>query len=108
MAQGGFKSILEERFANQFLVSFNTSIGLWRWVELYSGVAFLKNRGDNMFFGYENGIRLNFIHEFLELYFPVYSNNGWEIAQPSYSSKIRFVLTVHPQKIINFVRRGFF
>ena len=107
MAQGGFKSILEERLANQFLVSFNSSIGLWRWFELYSGVAFLKNRGDNMFFGYENGIRLNFINDIFEFYFPLYSNNGWELNNGPYQEKIRFVLQLNPRAIFNFFRRGF-
>lgn len=107
MAQGGFKTILEERLANQFLVSFNSSIGLWRWFELYSGVAFLKNRGDNMFFGYEYGIRLNFVNDILEFYFPLYSNNGWEFDSGGYSNKIRFVLQLNPRAIFNFFRRGF-
>lgn len=107
-AEGGFKSDLEQNYANQWLTSFNASIGLWRWVEVYGSIGFLKNRNQPVFFGYEGGIRLNFIYEFLELYFPVYSNNGWEITQEDYSSRIRFVLTIHPKKIINFVRRGFY
>ena len=107
-AEGGFKSDLEQNFANQWITSFNSSIGLWRWVEVYNDIGFMKNRNQPVFFAYESGIRLNFIHEFLEVYFPVYSNNGWEIAQDGYGSRIRFVLTIHPKKIINFVRRGFY
>lgn len=107
MAEGGFKSVLSERFANQFLVSFNSSIGLWRWLEVYNSVAFLKNRGDNVFFGYENGIRLNFVNDILEFYFPFYSNNGWELNQNAYSKKIRFVIQLRPKAIFNFFRRGF-
>ena len=68
----------------------------------------MKNKNQPVYFAYENGIRLNFIHEFLEVYFPVYSNNGWEITQESYSSRIRFVLTIAPKRIIDFVRRGFY
>ncbi|MDC9723246.1 MAG: aminopeptidase [Urechidicola sp.] len=107
-AEGGFKSDLEQNFANQWITSFNSSIGIWRWIEVYNDIGFIKNRNQSAFFAYENGIRLNFIHEFLELYFPVYSNNGWEVSQKNYSSRIRFVLTIHPRKIINFVRRGFY
>ncbi len=107
-AEGGFKSDLEQNFANQWITSFNSSIGVWRWIEVYNDVGFIKNRNQSVFFAYESGIRLNFIHEFLELYFPVYSNNGWEVSQENYSSRIRFVLTIHPQKIINFIRRGFY
>lgn len=107
MAEGGFKSVLDQRFANQFLVSFNSSIGIWRWLEVYNDVAFLKNRGNNVFFAYENGIRLNFIHNILELYLPVYSNNGWEVNDNAYSKNIRFVLVAQPKAIFNFFRRGF-
>ncbi|NVK52710.1 MAG: aminopeptidase [Flavobacteriaceae bacterium] len=104
---GGFKSVLPTRFANQYMVSLNSSIGLWRWLEYYTDVAFLKNKGQNTYFAYENGIRFNFIHNILEFYFPMYSNNGWEINQQAYASKIRFVLTVRPSAIYNFFRRGF-
>ena len=107
MAEGGFKSVLEQRFANQFLVSFNSSIGLWRWFEIYTDVAFLKNRGNNVFFAYENGIRLNFIHNILEFYLPLYSNNGWALNKNGYSKSIRFVLVARPKAIFNFFRRGF-
>jgi hypothetical protein len=104
---GGFKSVLPKRFANQFMFSFNSSIGLWKWVEYYNDVAFLKSRGDSTYFAYENGIRLNFIHNILEVYFPLYSNLGWEVNQEAYPSKIRFVLTMRPSTIYNFFRRGF-
>ena len=105
--EGGFKSILPTRFANQYLFSTNSSIGLWKWIEAYNGIAFLKNRGEQLYFGYENGVRLNFIHNILEVYFPLHSNNGWEIAQKSYVEKIRFTLSADIQSIYNFFRRGF-
>jgi hypothetical protein len=107
IAEGGFKSVLPTRFANQFMLSFNSSIGLWRWVEFYNDVAFLKNRDNPIYFGYNNGIRLNFIHNILEVYFPLYSNNGWEISQEAYPQKIRFTLTGNISSIYNFFRRGF-
>lgn len=107
LAEGGFKSVFSQRFANQFLVSFNSSIGLWKWIEFYNDVAFLKNRGRNLFFAYENGIRFNFITDILEFYFPLYTNNGWELSAPAYSQKIRLVLQLDPKRIFNFFRRGF-
>lgn len=106
-AEGGFKSKLPVRFANQYLFSFNSSIGLWRWFEIYNDVAFLKNRGQQVYFAYENGFRLNFVPNILELYFPMYSNNGWEVNQHAYPRKIRFVLTANFSAIYNFIRRGF-
>jgi len=106
--EGGFKADLSQNYANQWITSLNSSIGLWRWIEVYNDIGFIKNRNKPVFFAYEGGIHLNFIHEFLEIYLPVYSNNGWEITHESYSSKIRFVLTIHPKRIINFFKRGFY
>lgn len=107
ITDGGFKSVLPTRFANQYMFSFNSSIGLWRWIEHYNDVAFLKNKNQDIYFAYENGIRFNFVHNILELYFPLYSNLGWEVSQEAYPSKIRFVLTLKPSAIYNFFRRGF-
>ena len=104
---GGFKSVLPTRFANQFMLSLNSSIGVWKWLEYYNDVAFLKNKGQSTYFAYENGVRFNFIHNILEVYFPMYSNLGWELNQKAYASKIRFVLTMNPSAIYNFFRRGF-
>lgn len=107
IAEGGFKSILPTRFANQYMITFNSSFGLWRWIEFYNDIGFLKNKGNGVFFAYENGIRFNFIHQILELYLPLYSNNGWETSQPNYSQKLRFTLSANFNAIYNFFRRGF-
>jgi hypothetical protein len=106
--EGGFKSKLEVPYGNQWLTTFNTSIGVWRWVEIYNDVGFVKNKGQEVYFAHENGVRLNFIQDILEVYFPFHSNLGWEVAQPNYSSKIRFVLVIKPKKIFNFIKRGFY
>lgn len=106
--EGGFKSKLPVAYANQWLTTINTSVGLWRWLEVYNDVGFVKNRGENVYFAYESGVRLNFIHDILEVYFPFYSNLGWELTQPRYSTKIRFVLVINPKKIYNFAKRGFY
>ena len=107
ITEGGFKSVLPTRFANQFMVSNNSSIGLWKWLEVYNDVAFLKNRNQPVYFAYENGVRFNFVHEIFEIYFPFYSNNGWELSQTAYPQKIRFSLTTDLKSIYRFFRRGF-
>jgi hypothetical protein len=107
ITEGGFKSVLPTRFANQFMISNNSSIGIWRWIEVYNDVAFLKNRNQPLYFAYENGVRFNFVHEIFEVYFPFYSNKGWEISQESYPQKIRFSLSADIKSIYNFFRRGF-
>ena len=108
IAEGGFKSIFERKYANQWLLTTNASIGIWRWIELYADAGFIKNQDQNAYFRYDSGIRLNFIHNFLEFYFPIQSSLGFEPNLPNYASKIRFVFTIHPTKIYNFIKRGFY
>lgn len=104
---GGFKSQMPVGFANQWISSFNTSIGLWRWVEVYNDVGLVKNYNESVYFVHDKGIRLNFIHNIFEVYFPMHSNNGWEVAQPHYDEKIRFVFKGDMSSIYGFLRRGF-
>ena len=108
IAEGGFKSQFENRFANKWLVAANGSVGIWRWIEAYTDAGFYKNNGQNAVFRYDSGIRFNFIHNILEIYLPVQSSLGFEPSLSAYPSKIRFVFTADFNKIINFAKRGFF
>ncbi len=108
MAEGGFKSKLNTSFANQWIATLNGSFNVWNWVEVYGDVGVIKNQNQNEKIGYDNGIRLNLVTDYFELFFPVYSNNGWEIAQPKYGEKIRFMVTVSPRILINLFTRKWF
>ena len=108
ITEGGFKTIFENQWANQWMLTNNFSIGLWRWIEAYADAGFVKNRGENARFVYDSGIRLNFIHNFLEIYFPAQSSLGFEPSMPNYASKIRYVITLDLNRIYNFAKRGFF
>ncbi|MCO5723464.1 metalloprotease [Robiginitalea marina] len=108
IAEGGFKSRLAYPFANRWMVTGNMSYSLWRWIEAYGDLGFLKNEGDPARFVYDSGIRLNLVTDYFELYFPLYSNNGWEIADPNYSQKIRFVVTLSPKTLIGLFTRKWF
>ncbi len=108
MAEGGFKSIFENNRANQWMISTNESISIWRWIEIFGDAGFYKSKGSDISFKYDSGIRLNFIHDFLEIYFPIQSSNGFEPKFPKYIEKIRFVLTLQPGVIYNYVKRGFY
>ncbi len=108
IAEGGFKSMFDEQFANQWMLTSNFSVGIWRWIEAYVDGGFYKNKNENTQFRYDTGIRLNFIHNFLELYFPLQSSLGFEPSLPNYGSRIRFVLTISPGRIYNFIKRGFY
>jgi hypothetical protein len=108
IAEGGFKSQLEDPFANQWLVTGNASFSIWRWIELYGDIGYLKNEGIPARFVYDSGIRLNLVTDYFELYFPLYSNNGWEIAGPNYDQRIRFVVTLSPRTLTGLFTRKWF
>lgn len=108
LAEGGFKSIFEDQYANEWILTSNFGIGIWRWVELYADVGYLKNKGESARFKYDSGVRLNFIPDLLELYFPVQSSLGFEPGFSDYASRIRFVITLNFESYYNFIKRGFY
>lgn len=108
MAEGGFKSKLDTPYANRWITSLNASVSVWNWIEIYGDIGFIKNKNLNAKFLYDSGIRLNLVTDYFELYFPLYSNNGWEIAQNNYNEKIRFIVTFSPKTLINLFNRKWF
>ncbi len=108
IAEGGFKSKLKNPYANQWITSLNTSFSIWNWIELYGDIGFLKNKFQKEKFVYDNGLRINLISDYFELYFPIYSNNGWEISQEKYSQKIRFIITFNPKNLTTLFTRKWF
>ncbi len=108
MSEGGFKSFFEYNTANQWLISTNLGVSIWKFVEIYTDTGFLKNKNETSVFKYDTGVRLNFVHNFLEIYLPVQSSNGFEPKSGNYLESIRFVLTINPGIIYNRLKRGFY
>jgi hypothetical protein len=108
MAEGGFKSKLNKRYANHWISTFNASYTLWNLFEIYGDLGFIKNYNQNPNLVYDSGFRLNLIEDYFELYFPLYSNNGLEITQPKYNEKVRFVITLNTDKLMLLFTRKWF
>lgn len=107
-AEGGFKSKLQTQFANQWITTLNASTTLWKYVLTYGDIGLIKNENDTAKFVYDSGIRINLVTDYFEVYFPIYSNLGWEIGQPNYDQKIRFKFTVDPQSLLGLFRRRWY
>ncbi|WP_405206803.1 metalloprotease [Aquimarina sp. LLG6339-5] len=108
IAEGGFKSQLDFPFANQWITTLNANTNIWNWVYAYADGGIVKNRGVSPKFVYDAGIRLSLVADYFELFFPIASNNGFEINQPNYDEKIRFIVTLSPQTLIGlFTRRWY-
>jgi hypothetical protein len=108
IAEGGFKSKLQTPFANQWITTANVSTSIWRWFQVYGDVGFVKNKFENPEFVYDAGMRLNLVQDYFEIYFPFYSNLGWEVSQPHYAEKIRFIFTVDPKSLLGLFRRKWY
>tara|TARA_B110000967_G_scaffold92416_1_gene95065 strand:- start:1812 stop:4619 length:2808 start_codon:yes stop_codon:yes gene_type:complete len=108
LAEGGFKSKLNTAYANQWITTLNGSASIWKYIQAYGDIGLIKNKFQSPEFVYDSGVRLNLITDFLEVYFPFYSNLGWEISQPQYSQKIRFILTADPFSILELFRRKWY
>lgn len=108
IAEGGFKSMLDTPYANQWMTTANLSFNIWNWIEAYGDVGLVKNELAPTHFVYDSGIRLNLVTDYFELYFPVYSNNGWEIAQQGYEKRIRFMVTLNPKILVTLFTRKWF
>ena len=99
MAGGGFKSFFENPSTNNFILSTNLNFGIWKWFESYLDLGILKDKEEKSRYFYGAGIRLNILPDFFELYFPVSSNNGFELSQENYSSKIRFIVSYNLESL---------
>ncbi len=111
IAEGGFKSQLDEVapvFANEWMFTANASTTLWRYFYAYGDVGVLKNNFDSGTLVYDSGIQVSLLDDFFELYFPIYSNLGWEIGQPNYDQKIRFQLELSLDTLIRLFSRKWY
>ncbi len=108
LAEGGFKSKLTPSYANRWITTINGSYSIWNWIEAYGDIGLVKNKNQKAQLLFDSGIRLNLLTDYFELFFPIYSSKGWEISKPNYNEKVRFVITLNPDKFIQLFTRKWF
>ena len=99
MAGGGFKSFFDDPTSNNFMLTSNLNIGIWKWIEGYLDLGTLKNKNEDPRYFYGTGIRLNLLPDFFELYFPISSSNGFELNDYRYYNKIRFIVSYNLESL---------
>ncbi|WP_265200303.1 metalloprotease [Aureitalea sp. L0-47] len=110
IAEGGFKSKLEPAFANSWIVTANASTNIWKWIYAYGDVGLVHNRGigggtEPVF---DTGVRLSLVADYFELFFPLYSNLGWEPGLGNYDQRIRFIVTLSPKTLLSLFTREWY
>ena len=109
-AEGGFKSKFTNPYSDDLLVSINAGFGIWKWLEGYLDFGLIKNKSEKSRFLYDSGLRINILPDYLELFFPIYNSNGFQLTDnlSPYSDKIRFLLTLQPKTLTKLFTRKWF
>ena len=107
-AEGGFKSQFDNPYSDDLLITLNSSIGLWKWIEAYGDLGYINQREQDARVLFDTGLRLNLIPDFLEIYFPLYNTKGLQLQGPDYQQKIRYVITFDPRTLTQLFSRKWF
>lgn len=108
IAEGGFKSQLEPATANSWMTTVNASTNIWKWIYAYGDAGLVHNRGQGTKAVFDTGIRVNLVTDYFELYFPLYSNLGWEPGLPDYDQKIRFIVSISTGTLLRLFTREWY
>ncbi len=108
IAEGGFKSQLQPAFANSWITTVNASTNIWRWIYAYADAGLVHNSHKGTSAVYDSGIRVSLVADYFELYFPIYSNLGFEPGLPNYDQRIRFIITLTPKTLLGLFTRKWY
>jgi len=108
IAEGGFKSKLKPAFANSWITTINANTNIWKWIYAYGDVGLVHNYDQGTHAVFDSGIRVSLVADYFELYFPVYSNLGFEPGMPNYDQKIRFIVTLVPKTLFGLFTRKWY
>ncbi len=108
IAEGGFKSKLEPAFANEWIMTLNASSNIWKWVFVYADLGMVKNTGYNAKVVYDAGVRASLVADYFEIYFPLYSNLGWEPGLEGYDTRVRFIVTLDLKTLFGLFTREWY
>lgn len=107
-AEGGMRTAGSVKGANDWLITAQTSSTLWRWIEAYAEVGWIKNNNQNTHTHWGTGISFNIIPDFFEIHFPIYDSTGSVIKTNSYSKNIRFQLSLRPASLAQLFSQSWF
>ena len=106
--EGAFKSKLSQEKVNDFIFVIGSGVTLWKWLESYFDYGFFKQKSKKIVTGYDLGLKLNIVENYLELYFPVLNSDEFILKSNNYTENIRFTLSLDPEDLSTlFTRRWF-
>ena len=107
-AEGAMRTAGNVTSANKWLISAQTSTTLWRWIEGYAEVGWIKNTDQKAHTHWGTGVSFNLISDFFEIHFPLYDATGNLMTKPAYAKQIRFQLSLRPSTLVQLFSRSWF
>lgn len=107
-AEGGLRTTGAVSGANRWLLTAQTTTTLWRWIEGYAEVGWIKNAHQKTTTHWGTGVSFNIIPDFFEVHFPLYDSTGNLMTQGSYAKQIRFQLSLRPSSLARLFSRSWF
>jgi len=107
-AEGALRTTGAISSANKWLITTQTSTTIWRWIEGYAEVGWIKNSKQKTHTHWGTGVSFNLIPDFFELHFPLYDTTGNLMTKNAYVKQIRFQLSLRPATIVRLFSRSWF
>lgn len=107
-AEGNFKSQLNVRFANQWIITSTIESSIWNWIYAYADGGWVKNKYANPVWQYDSGIKLNLVQDYFELFFPLQSSLGFEPSLSNYHQRIRFKASLSFDTLVKLFTREWY
>ena len=95
-----------DAFARSILAA-NVNVPFYRFIGAFGDLA-IANGGNTSYEYWDYGLYIEFIPDFLEIYFPFQNSQQMLITEPNYYKQIRFVLNIELDAVMNRVRRGWY
>ena len=107
-AEGGFKSKLDTRFANQWMTTLNGTFNIWNWIQVYGDAGMLKTN--------IQVLNLFTIQDYISIWYPIILNFSYLSIHQTDSlwmilimdNKFVSVVTLSPKTLISLFTRKWF
>lgn len=106
VSEGGFKA-QTGLFADRMILSTSLYVPFFRYTGAYAETAWLNDSRESRW-AHGAGLRLHFLPDFLEVYFPLYLSTRNIYRTSTYINEVRFVLNLDGDQLIRRFRRGWF
>ena len=107
-ADGALRTTGKLSSANQWLITAQSTTTIWRWIEGYAEIGWIKSSYQKPETHWGTGITFNLVPDFFEVHFPIYNSDGAVFSNYAYPKHIRFQLSLRPASLAKLFSRSWF